>query len=288
MRNILRSFALVAGLAGTASANGGGMTLDRPASAPTAWGGAPGVFYLNRNGALVYPAQMSNSSTNQSPLVPQPVAIPPFQWGDAAWSQLMSCVRAQFAPFDVMVTDVDPGSAEHIEAIIGGSPSLIGQPPGVGGFAAGYCGIIDTRGVEFVFPDAMPYGNVQLLCEVAAQEVAHAFGLDHEMLCSDPMSYCPSNAPKTFQNLDAPCGESYARPCRCGGYAQNSFRMLMEAMGPADGMDDDPEPQPPGYPQPPPPPPYQPMPTCNAASPSGFAPLVLAALALLYRRRRRA
>ena len=260
-----------------------------PTSVPMSWGTAPHVIYLNPNGGIVEPGQISDSRTNTSPLVPGPAQIAPFAWGQAAWSQFVSCVRDEYAPFNITVTDVDPGAVDHIEAFVGGAPGEIGQPQGVAGYATSYCGAIDTDAVVFVFPEAIPFGDVQTLCEITAQETAHPFALDHEYLCSDPMSYCPPGAHKTFQDQDAYCGEYGPRPCRCGQPAQNSYQQLLAALGPSTGEPpppNNPQPQPPPQQQPPPPPVYQPQPLCSAGgSPSSWFAIVPAIVFALRRRR---
>jgi hypothetical protein len=63
--------------------------------------------------------------------------------------------------------------------------------------------------------------------------MAHAFGLDHEFLCADPMTYlsdCGSS--KTFQNAEARCGEYEARDCECSRPSQNSYKKMMSVFGP--------------------------------------------------------
>ena len=68
-------------------------------------------------------------------------------------------------------------------------------------------------------------GGLQSLCETVTQEVAHAFTLDHELLCEDPMTYLDGCGAKSFQNVLAPCGEYEERPCSCGDPAgQNSVQ----------------------------------------------------------------
>src|SRR5262249_37290971 len=79
------------------------------------------------------------------------------------------------------------------------------------------------------------YGNdTELMCEVTAQEVGHAFGMEHEYLCQDPMTYLHGCGAKTFQDMPAPCGEFMTRPCACGGASQNSVQHLFSVLGPAE------------------------------------------------------
>ena len=65
-----------------------------------------------------------------------------------------------------------------------------------------------------------------------AQEIAHSYGLDHELLAPDPMSYLPYSGHRTFQDQVASCGESTPRPCACGP-TQSSYQLLLERLGAA-------------------------------------------------------
>jgi MYXO-CTERM domain-containing protein len=143
-----------------------------------------------------------------------------------------------FSRFAVTVTDVDPGAVPHIEAVIGGAPQELGMPSNIGGISpfTASCGVIESS-IVFVFTDVLPDSS-QRVCEVAAQEIAHSYGLDHEMLASDPMTYLSYTGARTFQDRLAPCGESAARPCGIAGFtcrdAQNSVALLRERLGARD------------------------------------------------------
>src|SRR4029079_18288647 len=85
-------------------------------------------------------------------------------------------------------------------------------------------------------------GLPEEICEIAAQEIAHAFGLDHEFLASDPMTYLDFNGLKRFQNVDAQCGEYAARTCGLPGTGvlcsqrQNSVALLTQRVGLGDAI----------------------------------------------------
>ena len=84
--------------------------------------------------------------------------------------------------------------------------------------------------VVFVFASTLKL-KTQALCETAAQEIGHAYGLDHVMVCKDPMTYLTGCGAKTFQDVDAPCGERDARACADGGATQNSHQHLLDVLG---------------------------------------------------------
>ncbi len=96
--------------------------------------------------------------------------------------------------------------------------------------------------ISFSFANHHPgKGTTRVLdiCWTAAQESAHAFGLDHEYVftdgsstCRDPMTYRNDcGGEKFFRNSRAQCGEDAPRECRCGG-TQNSHAALLQVFGP--------------------------------------------------------
>lgn len=197
---------------------------------------APTIIYMNRQGGTYSPGQ-NDARTNRSSMAPRTVNVPPASMSDNNWNQVMACFREQFAAYNVEVTDVDPGSVPHYESVVAGSPILLDMPENVGGvspFTSG-CDVIPNS-IVFTFADVLP-DNPQVLCEIAAQEVAHSFGLDHEYLCSDPMTYLNGCGAKSFQNVAASCGESTARACAqpgqydCGYAKQNSVQLLSQRLG---------------------------------------------------------
>jgi hypothetical protein len=199
---------------------------------------APGskhVVYLNRNPrtyvAGVDDAQIGSSSVLAAQSVKR-ASLGGFQQGDEAWNGLVQCVREQYARFDIAVTDVRPITPGYIEAHFGGSGPEVGITDGSGGIApidSQNCGTVDGA-VVYVFSDL--FGpNLRSICEVGAHEIGHAFSLDHEYRCKDPMTYVMGCGDKEFQLDDAPCGESSARACICGRTSQNSVDILQAALG---------------------------------------------------------
>lgn len=187
------------------------------------------ILYVNFDGGTYTPGS-NNSSTNRSSIVSGTSTISP--WGSSsARTAVLDCVRDRFSPFNITVTDVDPGSTIHIEAVTAGRPQDVGMGSGTGGVSPFSCGIIE-RSIVFNFAEV--YGSAYTsLCHTVAQEAAHSFGLDHEYLCEDPMTYLNGCGAKHFQDVNAPCGEFSARSCQCGGSTQNSFQRLLAAFGPA-------------------------------------------------------
>lgn len=185
------------------------------------------VIYMNRcaGGCTVTPG-FEDSRTNHSSIIERTAVLDEFPHGDEAWDEVVACVRAIYEPFDIVVTDVDPGDQPHFETMVAGDPEDVGQPENVGGVSPFTCGVIENA---ITFDFANLWTDMRQLCEVVAQETAHAFGLDHEYLCTDPMTYLTGCGEKFFRDQDAPCGEYEPRDCMCGGQTQNSYRRIVDA-----------------------------------------------------------
>ena len=90
-------------------------------------GPAHRLVFMNRLGGTYTRASSNNSSENRS-TVPDggTASVSAWSYGDADWQGLMTCVRDIYAPFDVTITDVDPGAVPHIESVVGGRPGQVG------------------------------------------------------------------------------------------------------------------------------------------------------------------
>ena len=184
------------------------------------------IIYLNRcAGGCTVTGGWDDSRDNRSSIVGGTSFVNEFEHGDTAWEAVVRCVALQYEPFDIVITDEDPGDVEHYEAIVAGYPQDIGMGNGIGGVAPFGCGIINNA-ITFSFANV--YSSTRDICETVAQETAHAFGLEHEFLCEDPMTYLTGCGEKSFKDIDAECGEFEARECYCGGTTQNSYQALLQ------------------------------------------------------------
>jgi len=197
--------------------------------------GAPSsrLIYMRRcgtTGCLVHPGT-DDSRTDTSMIADGQRTIGPFMQGDVVWDGLMACMRSTYAPFDISITDVDPGPVPHYEHIVGGVPQDLRNDIGnAGGVAPFTCGEIPNA-ISYTFDVYGP--DVGSLCWTAAQETAHAFGLEHEYNGADPMSYLNGPLPKKFQATDSPCGTYDATACSCNAVGtQNSYQQILDLFGP--------------------------------------------------------
>jgi len=196
------------------------------------------IIYLNPNGVILYPGK-NDSSRDVSSVIAEPTLIEAWDTDELTWALTAQCVAEIYAPFDVVVTDEDPGDTPHIEAVLGGSPSDVGLPDNVAGVSpfTSDCAIIESSMV-FAFTDVLP-DDPRTICEVISQEIAHSFGLDHERLPSDPMTYLDYDGDRTFQDQSVACGEFSDRKCGINGTScrqrQNSVSLLRQRLGPRGG-----------------------------------------------------
>lgn len=194
------------------------------------------IIYIHKcgvGGCSVSPGA-DDSRTDRSSLADAPVTLDQFKQTDEVWNRMMDCVKATFAPFDVTITDVDPGNVPHFENIVGGRGSQLNADfTSAGGVSPFTCGEIPNA-ISYTFDVYGP--DPDQLCWTVSQEVAHSFGLDHEYNASDPLTYLNGGpSMKRFQATDSPCGEYTARSCdvKCpgSGPTQNSYMRLLAFFG---------------------------------------------------------
>jgi hypothetical protein len=198
------------------------------------------IIFLNRcvgGCALTATDNVSDARTNMTSIPkgdPGPRTMQAFAQGDEMWDALVACVKDVYAPYNVEVTDVDPGeSVVHHEAIVAGFASDIGWQGALGvGSVRGDCQAINN-GISFTFANQIP--DVEFMCATVAQESAHTFGLEHVLECTDPLTYLGGCGRKYFRNVASVCGEELAAPrsCACSG-RQNSHVRFLDLFGYSD------------------------------------------------------
>jgi MYXO-CTERM domain-containing protein len=265
LRPFSLGFVLVSLIAGTAAADpissrlapGEGKRVTVEVAAQTApLGMISPNLYLNRctGGCVIHGGATSDARTQQSSIPgPGDYTITEFASeagmtgaaADADWAKVVQCMKEVYSPFAVTVSDTKPaGGASYTEAIIAGNPSEIQLNGGILGIAplAGDCSPQDNV-ISFSFANhhgGTGQPRIWDICWTAAQESAHAFGLDHEVqfsdgtsACNDPMTYNivkPCGGERFFRNKPASCGEDTIRQCRCGG-SQNSHSKILAVFG---------------------------------------------------------
>lgn len=197
--------------------------------------GAPSiskVVFVERclGGCALTPGN-DDSRFNTSSLVSGPVNFSEFPHGDEIWAETIDCLREVYAPYDITITTADPGPEAHHKAILSGTAQEAGYPPDVRGIGplSADCSPLDNA-ISLTFAGSIG-PEIRELCETAAQEIGHAFGLDHVYDCRDVMTHLPSCGLQYFRDRGFPCGELFARECRCGGNRQNAHQKFTELFG---------------------------------------------------------
>lgn len=169
------------------------------------------TLFLNRcaNGCMVTPGT-SNAETDTSDIASQPSTLAAFSAGDTAWNQVVSCVQATMSRFNITVTDTRPTSGHYFEVMVAGLAQDLNLPADVGGIAdyacdaPGSCIPYITDDLVFDFANVWQ-GNVDDICATAAQEIAHAWSLDHVVDASDPMTYNTYSSMRQYHDNEV-CG----------------------------------------------------------------------------------
>lgn len=156
--------------------------------------------------------------------------IPKFGGSDKEWRELVKCVQKVFAPYDLNVVEERPASGPFVLVMVGGTPSLLGYEKKIAGLAPYNTDVVDDP-VVFVFAKTLGDDPTKM-CETAAEEIGHTYGLDHEYNCKDPMTYLASCGTQAFQSGEYSCGEYEKRPCKNGQPKQNSHARLLAVLGP--------------------------------------------------------
>jgi len=195
------------------------------------------IVFLHRcpeiSGCAVTRGQVNDSRNDVSTIASGTRQLGEFSAGDEAWNGAVDCITKTFAPFNITITTQDPGaSTPHFECMFGGKYSDINDAGTTNtiGIAPFACGEIPNA-IVFAFnqgPDPLK------ICWTAAQEIAHAFGLEHEFLQKDPLTYLDGDLPKRFRDVTSACGEYAINDpgCSCGSAMQNSYRDILALFGP--------------------------------------------------------
>lgn len=200
----------------------------------------PQVVFLNRAGGTYTAGTPDDSRTNVSSLTQETRTFTPTVI-DGDWTTVKACVAAKFAPYNVTLTDQDPGTAEHIEIVMLDNPQQFGFSSGVTTVApspacANGAGTLskNTIGV-LVWGGTGGTGITNVdRCWYTAHVIGVTMGLDAVTRCEDVMGQTVSGctiANKSFTSTPAMCGEVTPRNCRCGGTQQTSSARLVANVG---------------------------------------------------------
>src|SRR6476620_7905861 len=69
------------------------------------------TIFLNRGGATFTHGDGDSAVANTASFVDGTKVLPAWPYSNESWAALKSCIATELAPFNVTLTDVDPGTA---------------------------------------------------------------------------------------------------------------------------------------------------------------------------------
>lgn len=212
----------------------------------------PGILYVAMDGVTLKPTcyggQTANAALNCSPLVDKETAFPILGGGASARATVMQKLGQFYGAFNlVLTTNRPPDYLPYSMAVIGGTSGNAGQQNGVCGIANVACDGAKRNHVSLTFPQSCAGSSA----EIAAQESAHNFGLEHTDIKTDLMypyvagagqfrDECMTISHATGSGITQ-CTYVHEYYCPAGmGEEQNSYGELMGVFGPREVDDIDP------------------------------------------------
>lgn len=202
---------------------------------------SPGVVYVAMDGVTLSPTcgngDSAHSALNCSPLVNAEVSFPAFAGNAASEFQTLA---SYYEPFDILMTSARPPDwLPYTLTIIGGSAAQAGFEGGVCGVANVACDGLKRNHVSLNFAQ-----SCNGMAEVAAQETAHNWGLEHTDNPQDLLYPFTGVGTQSFVDECMPisdatgdgitqCGYIHEFYCPAGGgEQQNTYAELMGVFGP--------------------------------------------------------
>ncbi|WAS98884.1 MYXO-CTERM sorting domain-containing protein [Nannocystis punicea] len=149
-----------------------------------------GILFLAMDGVTLRPQcngfhpQTANAALNCSPLVAKETVFPKPPGGENTKAVVFQELQNYYEPFNLVITtNRPPDYLPYTMAVIGGTSGNAGQGNGVCGIANVACDGAKRNHVSLSFPDSC----VGVTAEVAAQETAHNWGLEHTDVQQDLM-----------------------------------------------------------------------------------------------------
>lgn len=178
--------------------------------------------------------ELDDSRTNTSWLFGGHFA--PYGFGSKK-AAVLQAVRADWAAYDIAVTDVRPSAGEYTTSIV--TPTNP-TDEGIIGYAPVDCwDEVSSSNITFAFHSADDNYGPTGTATTISQEVAHSFGLEHVADAGDIMHPTNSGDDPEFVNGCSPlvgdtyCDDQHDEFCAPG--QQNSHAELMAMFGPARG-----------------------------------------------------
>lgn len=207
---------------------------ERAPGQPAAGGSQQGRVFVNFDGA-----QLSNgwddSTNNVTQIGELAGSFAAYGAGDKR-EATMQAVRADWAPFNVLITDSRPASGDYTMNMTGPTNPFGG---GVLGIAPLDCDDSQTHNnITYAFHSASDQFSASTQATTIGQEVAHSYGLEHVDEPGDIMNPYNAGGDPSFTDVcitivqGVACGSQHAAECGNAGL-QNSYAELMTLFGPS-------------------------------------------------------
>ena len=198
------------------------------------------TIFLNFEGPTLAGGAVDDARTDQTSIDGFDIDFQPY--GDAGdEAMLLALVEADFAAFDVLVTDERPAAGDYTMIVV--SPT---NPIGAGllGISSGNdCGNANPNNISFAFFGTGDDFTLQLQANVIAGQVGLSVGLERtiDISQSDIMHQTVDDTDREFLDLcielrDPPvpvCLAEHESICGAGSGRQNAFQELEAIFGPA-------------------------------------------------------
>ena len=211
----------------------------------------PTYIFVNMDGANLVCQGGDNATSNSSVIACQYgfSGQYPSYGGTAAQRQsVMDAVRADWAPFNMAITDTRPADGAYTMCMTGPANHPFGN--GVLGIAPLDCNNNAGSNVVFAFHSASQLGGgfgANTQATTISQEVAHAYGLEHVGSSSDIMNPYNQGGNPSFTDVCIGIVEGqngmvcdFQHQQHCPGGQQNSYQELLGMFGAADPDDQPP------------------------------------------------
>jgi len=206
--------------------------------------GGARLVYLHFDGITLGPGA-DDPRTAHSVIVAHTTTIPPFDPRPYAAALDENEVRARivarakqhYAPFAVeVVRERPPAGAHHTMCIVGGLPSLVGQPARTAGLSPLDCNDDQPDNVVYVFSEVLRPeatgsidASIDAIAIACSHEAGHSFGLGHTAEPRDVMAPRISRAVEGFAG-ESPVADDGSATCVRDG-RQDSQRLLATTVG---------------------------------------------------------
>ncbi len=195
-----------------------------------------GTTFLNFDGATL--TSGGDDARNNRTQIGQLAGAYPAFGGTAQQRQsVIDAVNADWAAYNMIITDSRPASGEYNMIMIG--PKNHGFGNGVLGIAPLDCNDNNPYNITYSFGGAGQYSATTFATTIG-QEVAHGFGLEHVNMAADIMNPYNSGGNPAFLDTcysivssgnGIVCGSQHAQ--YCSSTSQNSHQELLGFFGPA-------------------------------------------------------